>query len=113
MSFKMKTSVDKISYPGPKQVFRHEKNNRFIKDIITLEKETIDNATPLLIPYLQQGKLIQKLPTLLEIKNYHQKQLASLSEKVKKIDNKKIEYPVFFSGKLIEVMKALQIKSIN
>jgi nicotinate phosphoribosyltransferase len=113
MSFKMKTSVNKISYPGPKQVFRYEKNNHFIKDIITLEKETRDNATPLLIPYLQQGKLIQKLPTIFEIKNYHQKQLASLSKGFKKIDNKKVEYPVFFSAKLIEIMKALKIKSIN
>ena len=109
----MKTSINKISYPGPKQIFRFEKNNRFIKDIITLEKEKIDNATPLLIPYLQQGKLIQKLPNLVEIKNYHQKQIASLPERFKKISNKKEEYSVFFSEKLIEVMKVLQIKSLN
>ena len=109
----MKTSINRISYPGPKQIFRFEKNNRFIKDIITLEKEKIDNATPLLIPYLQQGKLIQKLPNLVEIKNYHQKQIASLPERFKKISNKKEEYSVFFSEKLIEVMKVLQIKSLN
>ncbi|HJT85321.1 MAG TPA: nicotinate phosphoribosyltransferase [Nitrososphaeraceae archaeon] len=113
ISFKMKTSINKISYPGPKQVFRFEKNNRFIKDIITLENETIDNAIPLLIPYLQQGKLVQKLPNLVEIKDYHQKQIASLPDRVKKISNKQEEYPVFLSEKLIEVMKVLQIKSLN
>jgi nicotinate phosphoribosyltransferase len=109
--YKMKTSVNKISYPGPKQVFRFEKNNHIIKDIIALEDEKIDNATPLLLQYLKDGKLIQKLPTLCEIRKYHQKQIASLSERFKKISNEKVEYPVFLSGKLKRIMKELRNES--
>ena len=45
--YKMKTSVNKISYPCPKQVFRFEENNCFIKDILALEEERIENANPL------------------------------------------------------------------
>lgn len=108
--YKMKTSVNKISYPGPKQVFRFEKNNHIIKDIIALEDEKIDDATPLLLQYLKDGKLIQKLPTLFEIRKYHQKQIASLSERFKKISNEKVEYPVFLSKKLKKTMKELQNK---
>jgi len=110
--YKMKTSVNKISYPGPKQVFRFEKYNCFIKDIIALEDEKIDNATPLLLQYLKDGKLIQKLPPLFDIRKYHQKQITSLSERFKKISNEEVEeYPVFLSIKLKKLMKKLQNES--
>ena len=110
--YKMKTSVNKISYPGSKQVFRFEKNKCFIKDIIALEDEKIDNATPLLLQYLKDGKLIQKLPSLFEIRKYHQKQITSLSERFKKISNEEVEeYPVFLSIKLKKLMKKLQNES--
>ena len=52
---RMKTSVNKISYPCPKQVFRFEKNNYFIKDILALEEERIENANPLLLQYIKDG----------------------------------------------------------
>jgi nicotinate phosphoribosyltransferase len=106
--YKMKTSVNKISYPCPKQVFRFEKNNCFIKDIIALEEEKIENANPLLLQYIKDGQLIQKLPNLFEIKKYHQKQIASLHERFKKINRIEVKYPVFLSGKLKKVMKKLE-----
>ena len=106
--YKMKTSVNKISYPCPKQVFRFEKNNCFIKDIIALEEEKIENANPLLLQYIKNGQLIQKLPNLFEIKKYHQKQIASLHERFKKINHIKVKYPVFLSRKLKKVIKELE-----
>lgn len=106
--YKMKTSVNKISYPCPKQVFRFEKNNCFIKDIIALEEEKIENANPLLLQYIKDGQLIQKLPNLFEIKKYHQKQIASLHERFKKINRIEVKYPVFLSGKLKKVIKELE-----
>jgi nicotinate phosphoribosyltransferase len=107
----MKTSINKISYPCPKQIFRFEKNNQFIKDIIALENENIDNANPLLLQYLKDGQLIQKLPTLHEIKKYHQKQITSLPEIFKKIDNEKVKYPISLSRKLQIIIKELKTRN--
>ena len=106
--YKMKTSVNKISYPCPKQVFRFEENNCFIKDIIALEEEKIENANPLLLQYIKNGQLIQKLPNLFEIKKYHQKQIALLHERFKKINHIEVKYPVFLSPKLKKVIKELE-----
>ena len=106
--YKMKTSVNKISYPCPKQVFRFEKNNCFIKDILALEEERIENANPLLLQYIKDGQLIQKLPNLFEIKKYHQKQIASLHERFKKINHIEVKYPVLLSPKLTKIMKELE-----
>jgi nicotinate phosphoribosyltransferase len=112
--YKMKTSVNKISYPGPKQIFRfkNNKNHHIIKDIIALEEEKIENATPLLIQYLKDGQLIRKLPTLIEIKKYHQKQKESLPGELKKINNNKVEYPVCLSTNLQKVIEELIDRSI-
>ena len=106
--YKMKISVNKISYPCAKQIFRFEKNNCFIKDIIALETEKIENANPLLLQYIKDGHLIQKLPTLFEIQKYHQKQIGSLHERFKKINPVAVKYPVLLSRKLIEIMKKLE-----
>ena len=106
--YKMKTSVNKISYPCPKQIFRFEKNNCFIKDIITLEEEKIENANPLLLQYIKNGHLIKKLPNLFEIKKYHQKQISSLNKRIKKINHIEVKYPVFLSRKLKKVIKGLE-----
>ncbi|HET8793638.1 MAG TPA: nicotinate phosphoribosyltransferase [Nitrososphaeraceae archaeon] len=111
--YKMKTSVNKISYPGPKQIFRIINNdNHYIKkDIIALEEEKIENATSLLIQYLKDGQLIRKLPSLMEIKKYHQREKASLPEDLKKFNNKG-EYPVCLSANLLKVIEELVNKSI-
>jgi nicotinate phosphoribosyltransferase len=106
--YKMKTSVNKISYPCPKQIFRFEKNNSFIKDIIALEEEKIENANPLLLQYIKDGQLIQNLPNLFEIKKYHQKQIASLQRRFKKITHTEVKYPVFLSRRLKKVIKELE-----
>ena len=106
--YKMKISVNKISYPCPKQIFRFEKNNCFIKDIISLDEEKIENANPLLLQYLKDGQLIQKLPNLFEIKKYHQKQITSLHERFKKMNTVEIKYPVLISRKLTKIMKELE-----
>ena len=98
----MKTSVNKISYPCPKQIFRFERNNCFIKDIITLEEEKIENANPLLLQYIKDGQLIKKLPNLFETKKCHQKQIASLPERFKKINHNRSKISCFFKSKTKE-----------
>jgi nicotinate phosphoribosyltransferase len=98
--YKIKTAVNKISYPDPKQIFRFYNNIHITKDIIALEEEKIETATPLLIQYLNDGQLIQKLPSLVNINEYYEEQISSLPEELKMIINDVKEYPVFFSTKL-------------
>ena len=77
----------------------------------TLEEERIENANPLLLQYIKDGQLIQKLPTLHEIKKYHQKQITSLPEIFKKIDNEKVKYPISLSRKLQIIIKELKTRN--
>ena len=62
----------------------------------------------LLLQYIKDGQLIQKLPNLFEIKKYHQKQIASLHERFKKINHIEVKYPVLLSPKLTKIMKELE-----
>jgi hypothetical protein len=45
---------------------------------------------------------------LFEIKKYHQKQIASLHERFKKINHIEVKYPVLLSPKLTKIMKGLE-----
>lgn len=66
--------------PGAKQVYRRRPG---LNDIVTLldeRKEIPDNATPLLVKYLENGQLIRKLPSIEEIRKYVLEQLSELPE---------------------------------
>jgi hypothetical protein len=45
---------------------------------------------------------------LFEIKKYHQKQIASLHKRFKKINHIEVKYPVLLSPKLTKIMKELE-----
>ena len=79
-----KHTKGKESYPGRKQVFRIFKDGKVMKDVIGLEHERL--GTPLLVPMLEKGRIIGKLPTLDELKEYTLSQLQTLSEKMRRID---------------------------
>jgi len=65
---KAKLALGKINYPGKKQVFRVYQAGVMQKDIIGLEQEKL--GQPLLKKMIVNGKLIQRLPMLDEIRHY-------------------------------------------
>jgi nicotinate phosphoribosyltransferase len=98
---KFKLSPGKKSYPMAKQVFRRrDRSDRFCGDHVTRADESAEGQ-PLLVPILQAGRLVAELPSLDSIQNHCRAQLASLPERLRRLDAKP-DYPVGYS----EVLEA-------
>lgn len=101
---KMKLSDDtiKATLPGKKRVWRIVEKGKFVRDIISLDDESIDNALPLLEKVVEKGKIICNRPSLEEIRNNALENLSNLPGIYKKLDGAPI-YPVEFSRDLVEL----------
>jgi nicotinate phosphoribosyltransferase len=128
---KISESVDKITTPHFKQVYRLYENGKASADYITIHDEVVDDskqleifdpyatwkrktlhdfkAKPLLIPIFKKGKLVYKLPALLEIREHVKKEIDSLWEEVKRFD-KPHNYYVDLSQKLWDCKEELLLK---
>jgi nicotinate phosphoribosyltransferase len=80
LRYRQKLSSGKHTYPGPKQVFRILRGGKIERDILTLEGDTIDGASPLLTEYINQGRLIQTLPSMIEIQATCKDQIKTLPD---------------------------------
>ncbi|MFH1285941.1 MAG: nicotinate phosphoribosyltransferase [Candidatus Micrarchaeota archaeon] len=100
----LKLSSGKATLPGKKQVYRISREEKFLKDVIALEEETIDGE-PLLIKLIENGKLAGKLPSLEEIRARVRVQMSSLPESLKTL-RKASAYKVELSKKLSELVKS-------
>ena len=102
----MKISKDKVTYPGRKQVFRvKNKEGKFIKDILGLEKEGI-KGIPLLRKVVAQGKYIYKTPSLDKIRAHAEDNLVRFPKALKEI-YAQYKYPVVISPKLNKLKREL------
>jgi len=86
-----KLAKGKLSYPGIKQVFRVFTKGIMKEDIIGLSEEALGN--PLLQHYIRSGKLIKKMPSLDEVKEFTLAQLNILSKPLQLI-SVNYKYPV-------------------
>lgn len=105
---KMKLSIDKISYPGRKQVFRQFKNGKYCQDIIGLEKEKIAGKK-LLVPIIEKGKLIYQLPFLDKINQYYRAECKKFNPSLFAI-NRQVKYPVKISPALRFLTKKTKLE---
>jgi nicotinate phosphoribosyltransferase len=110
--YKLKTSLGKKTYPGPKQVHRISGQDGLIKsDIVALEGEQgPDQSTPLLIKYVENRRLERRLPLLDEIQKYHQNQMKALPKEFKRLHITAERFPVVFSDKLEAVTREFRIE---
>ncbi|MFX1411555.1 MAG: nicotinate phosphoribosyltransferase [Promethearchaeota archaeon] len=85
---KIKTSEEKLTYPGVKQVFRiYDKKDMFKEDILALKDETPPiNSEPLLIPIMKDGNLVYDMPSIEEIQNYYLKNIKKLPDYYKQLE---------------------------
>ncbi|MGF3521913.1 MAG: nicotinate phosphoribosyltransferase [Candidatus Bathyarchaeia archaeon] len=105
----MKLSEGKTTLPGRKQVYRYkDAKGYYTKDVITLEDEKMEGE-PLLVKFMEKGKLTKKLPELREIRNIAAENLNKLPEQYKKLTNAP-PYPVELSPKLKTLIRELKIK---
>jgi nicotinate phosphoribosyltransferase len=101
---KMKLSDDpiKATLPGKKRVWRIIEKGKFLRDVISLDNEDIDNAIPLLEKVVENGKIICNRPSLEEIRHIAGENLSNLPDIYKKLDGAPV-FPVEFSKDLVEL----------
>ncbi|MCI0612516.1 nicotinate phosphoribosyltransferase [bacterium] len=96
----IKTSPGKPSFPGKKQVYRFQEQGMYAKDLIGLDSDpSPENGIPLLETYMQNGKLVRTLPSLLETQEFTQQNLAELPESFHEL-TKPAAYEVEYSHNL-------------
>jgi len=101
-----KLTPGKTSLPGRKQVFRkYKKNGEMEFDSIGIEDEHL--GKPLLSQYIKNGKLINKLPSLDEIKDYIDEQLLTLPKNLREIGSVSV-YPVKLSSRIGTILNELK-----
>ncbi|VVB88359.1 Putative nicotinate phosphoribosyltransferase [uncultured archaeon] len=105
---KMKLSEEtvKATLPGKKHVWRIVEDGGFVKDIISLDDEVVDDAVPLLEPVVKNGKLICNRPSLVQIRETVAGNLAKLPDKYKKLEGAPV-YPVELSSGLTALRERL------
>ncbi|SHF16777.1 nicotinate phosphoribosyltransferase [Seinonella peptonophila] len=134
-TIKLSSNPEKITTPGKKTVYRiiDQQTQKAHADLITESDETIDekkaltlfhpiqtfkrkrvqnfSAVPLLVPIFKQGKRIYSLPTLQEIRQFHDQQLTHFWDEYLRTLNPE-EYPIDLSQKLWDT-KHQMLESIH
>ncbi len=88
LGLKVKLSTGKVSLPGRKQVYRfYDGQGRMTHDIIALHDEPAPpGGEPLLQEVIRDGEPVVPLPSLAEIRQRAQEQIAALPEHLRSID---------------------------
>ncbi|MFG0294431.1 MAG: nicotinate phosphoribosyltransferase [Maioricimonas sp. JB045] len=97
---RMKLSTGKTLYPGTKQVFRCAENGTFTHDVMARADETLEGE-PLLSPVMRSGqRLPDAVPSLEQSREYACQQIASLPERIRRLEPAVPHYPVRYSEAL-------------
>jgi len=108
---KIKTSEDKLTYPGKKQIYRiYNEQGKFKEDVLSLDNEKAPpNSEALLMPVMKQGILITVLPELNKIQQYYYENIEKLPNIFKELEENPI-FKVRISKKLSELTNSLTEK---
>jgi nicotinate phosphoribosyltransferase len=98
--YKSKKSPGKENFPGPKQVHRLIRNNRLVADILTLANEEVRDSIPMLKQYINSGRVIERMPSISEIRSLCRNQVSILPEQFRRLDYVPEASPVVISEKL-------------
>jgi nicotinate phosphoribosyltransferase len=110
--YRIKTSPGKPSFPGRKQVHRYGTGDYYSSDMVALADESLPEEGALLLkPQIQNGMLVEKNPSLREIKDTTLAELRMLPPSLHALRGT-AEYSVKFSGRLQEELERAE-KRIN
>lgn len=99
-----KLSEGKVTLPGVHQVYRVIRNGKAERDIIGGLDEFHVDASPLLVPWLENGKSVAPRPSLSEIRRICRTQVAALPEG---------DYPVHTSDALDTLLETVRQREEN
>lgn len=112
ITYKLKTSTGKKTYPAPKQIFRIFSDGMIKRDIIGLDSENFNNekAIPLLKKVMNGGKIILKSKSLDTIRDFHMAQRDMLPMEYRIFDKIPSIFPVSYSEKLETISREFKPK---
>ena len=108
----MKLSEDrgKSTLPSRKQLHRlYDDDGNYVKDVISLWEEDLQNSEPLLVPVVRNGELVYSFRDMAAIQAKAKTELARLPEPYKRL-TKAEKYPVVLSPGLEDLLKELTQK---
>jgi len=109
VTFKLKLSSEKATYPGKKQVYRRtDEHGNYLEDIICRESE-IRSEMPLIIKVVENGELCYDLPNMKEIQARAIQNLSHLSDNYKRLEDAD-QYPVRKSSELEALRASVEYK---
>ncbi len=101
---RVKLSPGKITLAGKKMVYRVFEKGMMKRDIIARYGENIDGAEPILVKFIENGRLIRE-DSLSAGKERYRQAFSSLPEQYKSIYEVEEKYPVYLSDGMKGLMK--------
>lgn len=112
-----KFSDSKATLPGCHQVFRVQKDGKFVRDVIGTPPEFHVGAKPLLEQWMKDGKVMRELPSLPSIRRRAREQIAALPESVLALESapecESESYPVVVSDALNALTEEVRQRELS
>ncbi len=109
-----KYSDEKVTLPGVHQVFRVKRDGKFVRDVLGTLPEFHVDADPLLVPWMEGGRLVQELPSLAALRARAREQIASLPDVVRSLDpSDAAPYEVRLSNALEELAETVRARHVR
>ncbi len=109
VTFTMKLSEDtgKSTLPSRKQLHRlYDASGNYVKDVISLWNEDLQEGEPLLVPVILKGELVYSFPDMAAMQATAKTELTRLPEPYKRLTDAK-KYPVVLSPGLETLLEQL------
>ncbi len=104
-----KFSADKITYPGPHQVYRHTKDGKFDHDVLGMTEEKsfpFVDTTPLLAPVMVDGKVVTR-ETIHDMRARCREQMKMLPDACQLIGKRTDEHVSYYDVRPSDKLTAL------
>ena len=109
VTFTMKLSEDtgKSTLPSRKQLHRlYDASGNYVKDVISLWNEDLQEGEPLLVPVILKGELVYSFPDMAAMQARAQAELTRLPKPYKRLTDAE-KYPVVLSPGLKDLLEEL------
>ncbi|MEY9121182.1 nicotinate phosphoribosyltransferase [Bradyrhizobium yuanmingense] len=105
-----KRSTGKATWPGRKQVWRrYNSGGHMVSDVLSTEDD-VQEGEPLIVPILQEGRVVAHRPSLQDIRTYARKHLERLPKGFEGVQIG-TPYPVHVAARLQQLATAVDLRT--